>query len=119
MTSEGDNELTEQRIEELYGALRKVGLYENSLKRFSAGDERPEDDEYITPDKKGSSREFLIMDLHVGDVAFTKRIQAPEQADFDAQFAAMTRNFSQTEFDDINEKIRRRLAEGKNPFEED
>lgn len=102
------------KSEELAKALRAVGLYEDQSQWISQG-ERP--DEFSPPQEH--QRNILVMDLLIGDLAFSKRVQNPEQHDVDAEFRAMMGGLETSEFDDTRNEIIRKLEQGLNPFEED
>lgn len=112
-------ELTQGKVEDLLLELRKVGLYENTVRRLSADEESPDDFFNLTDKPKVSKRELLIIDLHVGDLAFAKRVQAPEDLEVDNQFENLTRQFEREEGDELQARISRLLAEGKDPFAEE
>ena len=102
------------KSEELAKALRAIGLYEDQSQWISQG-ERP--DEFSPPQQ--DQRNILVMDLLIGELAFSKRIQDPEQFDVDAEFRTMMGGLETSEVDDTRDKIMRRLEQGLNPFEED
>lgn len=60
-----------QKTDELVHALRVVGLFEDRIDFID--EERP----------------VALVELLIGELAFSKRIQEPEQVDFDAEFRLM------------------------------
>lgn len=71
-----------KRVDDLVFALRVVGLFEDSV---------------ITPEE---DRPIAVVDFLIGDLAFSKRIQEPEQVDFDAEFRAMIAPVAEDQNDD-------------------
>lgn len=87
----------------LADSLRQIGLYANEGRFLSRDD----------------GRVFLAVSVDIGDVAFTTRVQDPEQAQFDDQFRQVATEVVDDDFLETRERMRRRIAEGKNPFGED
>lgn len=68
---DNDQAVIIKKAEDLTLALRAIGLYEDRME--AVDQERP----------------VFVVDLWVGDLAFSKRIQQPEQFDIDAEFRKM------------------------------
>lgn len=107
------------KSEELALALRQIGLYEDRSAWISEGEEPRPDEPFAEHRKAMEGRHILIMNCLIGDHAFSKRVQNPEQVDVDAEFRAMMGGFEKQDHDDTLEKIEDRLKQGLNPFEED
>lgn len=110
------------KAEELAGALRPIGLYEDRSMWISDG-QPPPGIEYMDPEEAAQmqqpTKKILVMDLLIGDLAFSKRVQNPEQLDIDAEFSALMGGLNTAEVDDTRNEIIRKLEQGLNPFEED
>lgn len=61
----------------------------------------------------------LMAHFAIGKVAFSKRIQHPEDAAFDNQFDVMAIQAEDDAFLDERERIRKALAEGRDPYFDD
>ena len=77
--------------------LRRIGVYSDSTHVLEFPDGTP----------------VLVIDAYLGDVAFSKRVQDPEQHDFDREFKKMTLGTVADDFLDARGEIERRIAEGK------
>lgn len=111
----------EAKADELEGAFRKIGLYFNQARWLSPGkpeDQSDPDAPYVEEHRSMPDRNFLIVDALVGDVAFSKRVQTPEQVDIDTEFSKMTREYKSAEALELQEKIRKAVAAGEDPFAE-
>jgi serine/threonine protein kinase HipA of HipAB toxin-antitoxin module len=104
------------KSEELEDALRHIGLHSNRSTWLDEG-QQPQDPFMEEAPKAG--RKILVMDLLIGDLAWSKKVQDPEQVDIDAEFKAMMRELNKTEDSSLRDEIKRKLADGKNLFDED
>lgn len=91
-------------VEQLETTFRRSGLYLDSF--------------YFLEDPEDHTR-VLVADWLIGDVAFAKRTQDPEQEAIDRKVQEMGVDMRRTDFDDAREGILRRLAEGKSPLGEE
>ena len=89
-----ENEYPEQMVnamavlpDQLETAFRDVGLYSPSVHWHE--EERP----------------TLIMEFIIGDVAFTNRVQSPDQFGIDHEFSLMTRGLVTDEFESIRREL--------------
>lgn len=71
--------------------LAQLGLYLTDARWIAPGDDRPKEavDMVLDDTERESRVAFLVMDLAIGDVAFTSRVLDPEQADWDKEFRLM------------------------------
>lgn len=81
--------------------LRQIGLYEAGPPQIA-----------MVPTPFGP-RPALVANFSIGKVAFSKRVQHPEDAKFDNQFDVMAIQAEDDAFLDEQNRIRRLLAEGK------
>lgn len=58
----------------------------------------------------------LVCIFKVGDVAFTDRVQQPEQNESDDQLRVMQQQMAETDYEETKERIAKALAEGRDPF---
>lgn len=77
--------------------LRRVGVYVDNTNIVEFPDGTP----------------VLVIDAYLGNVAFSKRVQDPEQHDFDREFKKMTFGTVADDFLDARGDLERRIAEGK------
>lgn len=89
------------KLEEL---ARKLGLY---MDRVTMTD-------MATP---LGTRWCIVADFTIGDVAFVKRVQDPEQAKIDKQFKQMTHGMGTDEFLELREQMKKNIEEGRNPLD--
>lgn len=80
--------------------LRRIGLYLETTQVIEA--------------PHGES--VLYCEVLVGDVAFTTRVQDPEQSDVDKEFKRIERSAVQDTFLSTREDLARRIAEGRPLF---
>lgn len=92
----------EAKVEAIETRSRKIGLY---LSRA-----------LVTPLQDG--KPGILCTFDVGDVAFVKRVQNPEQAAFDQQFEELTTDMTSSEYDAIREELLRNIATGRDPLDE-
>lgn len=92
-----------EKVEELEDKCRKVGLYLNGVALNI--DQGPQDEEDTDPIKAHS----LLVQFGIGDVAFSKRIQDPEQDKMDDEF----RVIAAADVDDDMERIRQQYLKGQ------
>jgi hypothetical protein len=91
--------------EKLDDALRTVGLY-------------VERSQLVMIETPFGPRPALAVDTLIGDVAYTDRVQHPENDTMDKQFRVMEREMTGGEFDDIKERMRRNVAAGRDPMDD-
>lgn len=89
--------------DELEAVARKLGLYLNSAA--------------IVPLPPDGTKVGLIADFLIGDVAFTQRIQDPEQEQIDRMFYDMTSGIGNDDFLDKQAQVKKNVAEGRHPFD--
>lgn len=80
--------------------LRRIGLYV--------------DDTQVIEGPRGET--VLYMEVLMGDVAFAKRVQDPEQSGFDTEFAKIERSKASDDFLTARDDMARRIAEGRPLF---
>ena len=90
-------------LEQLEDAARKLGLY---LDRAM-----------WVPTPGGPPA--LVVDFLIGDVAWSPRVQDPDQAAADTAFSQIAVEETKTDFDDLAERIRRNIAAGRSPFDQE
>lgn len=100
-------------------SCEKIGLYMQDA-TIATGDPEAALEAQIAPDSIVKSIEdgkdfMLLTTFIIGDLAFSKRVQNPEQAEIDNTVQAMM----PTDAELLKEKIQRRIAEGKSIFDED
>jgi hypothetical protein len=103
-----EHELRE-KVEALEAGLREAGLYFNRTQLIMP----PEEGEEEEPDKgimaqpkptvPGNS--MLIVDCHVGDLAFSPRVQDPDQQDWDRSFREISRGLVSENFEEERQKL--------------
>jgi hypothetical protein len=104
---EEDSDLAEVmtgKIEELEVAARSIGLYLDHAAVVQ-----------LPPDGKQLA---IIGDFMIGDVAFTARVQDPEQEQVDRMFFDLTSGLGNDDFLDSREQIKRNIAEGRHPLDD-
>lgn len=87
-------------LEKMGDKARQIGLYVNG-----AALNVDEEGEPLT----GEKRHVLVMQFTVGDVAFSKRVQDPEEDQFDTEF----KKFESGQVKDQVEDIRQRYLKGQ------
>jgi len=108
-----------------YGALQdrlekdlsQLGLYLTGARWVAPGDDQSKDavDMVLDDTERDSRVAFVLLELRIGDVAFTPRVLDPEQADWDKEFRLMTAGFKIDAEKELRAKIEediRRSAEG-------
>lgn len=80
--------------------LRRLGLYVDETQVIEGPD----------------GRAVLYCEVLVGDVAFQKRVQDPEQASVDHEFRKLARSQNADDFLATRDDMARRLAEGRPLF---
>lgn len=98
-----DEEHVEAAVAQLDDELRKLGLYVEHSELYTLAD----------------GRIMLVCEATIGDIAFSTRVQDPEQHHFDQQFRTFEVDESHSSFEATREDLRRRLAEGKPIFGDD
>ncbi len=95
----------ESRIEPLEDAARKIGCYlDRAVVTTIPGPFGP--------------RLAVVAEFSLGKVAFTGRVQDPEQEQIDRVFSEMTFGFGSDEFLDANARVERNLAAGRQAFDD-
>lgn len=89
----------EQIIDVLEPELRRLGVYI--------------DHSNIASEEETGDKPMLVIDASVGSVAFSRRVQDPEQFDFDREFKKMTFGAIADDFLDTRAQFEARLAEGR------
>lgn len=84
-------------------ALRSLGLFRDSHRWLVPQEEGKGDDQ----DRHGANPKspILMMNLMVGDLAFSTRVQDVAQKTMDDEFREMAAGFRRQEFDDIKKDI--------------
>lgn len=98
-------------IDKLEEIGRKLGLHLTGAAVH--GHPHEEEQEEETDD---DSEKILVGVFSISSGAFSKRVLYPEEREIDTEFRSMAINAERDNFIDIREKIRKRLAEGKDPF---
>lgn len=104
---------------ELTDSARKLGLYAEHVSVGVTGNVPPDSIKDIESLKKvveGDDGEVLVMvTFAIGDVAYSKRIQDPEQDEIDDQVRTMLPDPAE----ELREKIRKAREEGRDIFDLD
>ena len=103
--SEIDLEKITSRIEPLEDAARKIGCY---LDRAVVA---------TIPGPLGP-RLAIVAEFNLGKVAFTGRVQDPEQAQIDRVFQEMTFDLGTNEILDAHNRVRRNIEAGRAAFDD-
>jgi hypothetical protein len=90
----------------LYAAARKIGCY---LEEAIITD---------VPGGPNGSQRGIIADFSLGKVAFSDRVQNPEQEQIDRAFQEMTFGFGSDEFLDARNRVQRNIEEGRMAFDD-
>jgi len=85
------------QVEELLRKLREAGLYE---------------DQVTIPPSEEDGPKLIILTMFVGDRAFSKKVQDPEEADWDQSFREIARGFLSDSFEDARKQLLEGLGEG-------
>jgi hypothetical protein len=107
-----EDELRE-KMATLESTLRAAGLYVDRFQVIMPGDAEDVDPTQHAAQTPGNA--VVVVECYVGDVAFSKKIQEPEQADYDAEFRQMTRGL----LSDTFEEERRRMLDALKPDPEE
>lgn len=101
--------------ERLENELSQLGLYLNDARWIAPGDEHPKDavDMVLDDTERDSRVAFLLLDLSIGDVAFTPRVLDPEQADWDKEFRLMTASYRIEAEKEMRAKIEEDMRRGE------
>lgn len=83
------------RIDALEGRLRTIGLYVDETRVISDGD-----------------RQAVVVDCFIGDVAYSARIQDPEQAEMDTTFRRIVAADQAHGVEQVRDDLLRRLGKG-------
>lgn len=94
-----DTETIRAHGTKLCASLRELGLYA--------------DDADLQVHELPDGRHVVTVDALIGDLAFSRRVQDPEQHDFDAEFRKMTRGSDADRFLDVRAQLEKRIADGK------
>jgi hypothetical protein len=120
-----DDDLNLQaKQEEMELALRSIGVYvESACWHDPLGEARAMveqsgemTEEQIEERFGGKKAYVLAVECFVGDVAFSDRVQNPDQFSVDDEFKAIAREFGDQAFKDAQAKIQQAIAEGRDPF---
>lgn len=85
--------------------LRKLGLYNDHA-------------HIAMIDTPMGPKPALIVDCTIGDVAWTDRVQHPENYGIDQQFRAMEVEIVDSDFEDAKVRMRRNVAAGRDPLDD-
>lgn len=91
--------------EKLDDAMRQIGLYVDHT-------------HLVTIDTPSGPQPALAVNLTIGDVAYSDRVQHPENYSMDQQFRVMEREMTGNDFEDIQAKMRRNVAAGRDPLDD-
>lgn len=83
----------QDKLDRLEASLRPIGLYVDVSRVVSDGE-----------------RTMVVVDALIGDVAYSARVQDPEQAQMDTSFRQIVAGDRVRAADDIREDLRRRLG---------
>ncbi len=86
--------------------LRQIGLYVDDMS-------------VVAIDGPDGPEVALAVTAEIGDVAFSKRVQDPEQDDVDDEFRQMQVSMANDEFLDNRDKIQKAIKEGRDPLDLD
>ena len=118
-------ETLQQRLAAVEDDLRKIGIYvvpEMTLAGFEQVPSLGTGGELVELQIKqfGSKGYVLIGQVFatIGDVAFSKRVQFPEEESIDDEFRVLEQSFANDEFLDQRNRIAQALEEGRDPFDE-
>ena len=103
--NEDDLDKLTERIEPLSDAARRIGCYLDRSVVTSI------------PTPFGPKL-AIVAEFSLGQVAFTTRVQDPEQEQVDRMFSEMTFGLGTDELLDSREQMRRNLAEGRSIFDD-
>lgn len=92
-----------QKVDSLEEVARKCGVY-------------LEDASVILLPTPMGPRQAIVANFTVGDVAFARRVQDPEQDQIDKAFQQMTHTLGMDEFLETREQMKKNVAEGRNPL---
>ncbi len=109
-----DDSILQAKLEEAESSLRSIGLYLDRSRWIVPGADEEEDDPQ-RPKEAAKGAAILLMSCLVGDLAFSTRVQEPEQVDFDASFRRMKVELEAAEA----EELRKRMAAGEDTIWED
>ncbi len=112
-----DNDNLAELAERLKVKAEKLGLY---LQDATIATPDPDAAAQVAPESiiQGikDGKPFMLMTTFViGDLAYSKRVQDPEQHEIDKQVQVMMPTAAEL----LKEKMQRRMAEGKSIFDED
>ena len=85
-----DPEQYHEAVDKIEEAMRKVGLYMNGV--------------MVAKDPAG--QDVMFMTFNVGDVAFSERIQSPEQDKFNDEIRGIESDFAQQEKKDLHSELK-------------
>lgn len=85
-------------LDELEDDARKIGLYVDSA--------------HVMPDPQGSGEMVFMVDFMLGDVAFSDRVQNPEQYGSDQILRGMEAGMQRSDFEETREKMIESLKNG-------
>jgi hypothetical protein len=106
-----DDGILAAKVEEVEAALRPLGLYFDRARWLH---QEAEDEGDRRGAKDGTA--ILVASFMVGDLAFSARVQDPQQSDFDSSFRAMAAEMRREE----TEELIRKMASGDyDPFADD
>lgn len=96
-------EIFREKADELEPVARRVGLYMRDA--GLAMNPIPNDD--------GTHGAAMIVNMTVGDAAWSDRVQNPEQDSTEAEFRKMAVEMEKDKFEETKAELERRLREGK------
>lgn len=90
------------KIPELEDAARQLGLYLSEAGVL-----------------EGEGRQAIVATFSIGQVAWSDRIQHPENYTTEKELAVMEAGIQKDDFLDVRQQIAEKLARGEDPFAED
>ncbi len=94
-----------ERSSDIDDIARNLGLYINETNLVVVG-------------MQDGPKAAMVLDMTIGDVAFSPRVQNPEEFDIDKSFAEMQVSMMDDEFLDSRVRIQRNIKEGRDPLDD-
>lgn len=92
---------------EIESALRKIGIYVTDI-GLAPHPQQRHAQEQLDP--------VFVINTTIGDVAFSDRVQNPVEGRMEVEFKKIENQMSRQQFEDLQERMRKAIEEGKDPF---